>query len=181
MKQSLFPPLLSDSTKLLEVSWNEFPDLSSNGELDDSPPESHTLLSVPKAQSFVEKVQKFVDDQNRYKAELNVVAKRFQRVACARLKGGSETGAILTAKKVRKIKYEKVRVAKAVGLASEALKEMEQELARARVKRSKVFFSGNMNVLENAEIIINKRPEVKWDRTELLSEVQKWTVRTLAV
>ena len=98
-KEYMLPPLLDDSSKLLEVSWGTFPDMSS-ASLDYFHKPEPTVVSVAKAQAFIGKAQKFVEDQNRYKAELDVSVKRFQRVAQARLKSGSETGAVLAAKKV---------------------------------------------------------------------------------
>ena len=127
-----------------------------------------------------------MDDQNRYKTELDACVKRFQRVARARLKSGSETGAFLAAKKVKKIEYEQDRVARAIGLVSDALSQMEREIKRARAesersRRNQIYFGDNINVLEEAEAILSKRPNVKWAREKLLAEVQRWALPTLAI
>ena len=180
VKQSLFPPLMNDSKRFLEeASWSTFPDLSSN-DLDYYHVEP-AGISMAKARAVVDKAQQFVDDQNRYKNELDKCIKRFQRVARARLKSGNETGAILAAKKVKKIENEQGRVAKAVLRVTNALTELEEEMRRANDARKTVCFGENLNVLEEAEAILSKRPENKWDKEKLLAEIQRWAIPTLAV
>lgn len=188
LKESILPPMFNDSilnnsSKLLEVSWSTFPNLSGN-ELDYAP-EPNTL-SLTEAQAVVDEAQDFVDDQIRYRTELDKCVTRFQKVARARLTSGSETGAFLAAKKVKKIEYEQDRVARAIGLVSDALTQMEREIKRARAesersRRNQISFGDNVNVLEEAEAILSKRPNVKWEREKLLAEVYRWTLPTIAI
>ena len=178
-KKALLPPLLNDSTKLLETSWSTFPDISSNDLGYDSP--KTTVLSTIEADALILKVQKFISDQNRYKKELEKSKRRLKKVAKARFEGGNETGATLAVKKFKKIGYELKRVDRAVGIATDALTQMEQEIFDAKYSKEnfrhrRVDFGSNVNVLDETEAILTECPQFSFSKDYLLKEVQSWCI-----
>ena len=168
---------------MFELSWRSFPDLSNNTETEEVEPVSKSIVSVVQAKEHVEKVNAFVKEQKRYSMELSASTKRFQKVAVARLTGGSETGAILAMKKIHKIKLEQERVSKAVQLAKDAIIEIECEINNAQREQGKsnrrpgkIDLKEHMNVLEDAEAILSERPRIQWDTQQLLESVRSLDV-----
>lgn len=98
------------------------------------PRKSRNLYSIRKSQKMAAQIQEFVAAQTARRDALQYRIDNAGRLARARHANGSTTGAVLAMRKVVGLRAQAARVAKATDVATEALSDLQQRIARAQEK-----------------------------------------------